>query len=266
MNILRMAREGLRRELTTALHKVVDPQRAGALSGAAGQDQRRCHHRQSDRAAGQTADGGALPCRICSWSSWRRLLLQFRDCSGQCAADGRGDTDLDMDRRIAALEQELRAKEEYLQTTLEEMETSNEELKSTNEEMQSVNEELQSTNEELETSKEELQSVNEELATVNAELQNQGGRPVARQQRHEQPAGRNGGGAPSLWTYQLRITRFTPTATQVINLIQTDIGRPVGHIVSNLIGYDRLVEDMQAVLDSLVSREARCRPRRASGI
>ena len=41
--------------------------------------------------------------------------------------------------------------------------------------------------------------------------------------------------------------------TQVINLIPTDVGRPVGHIVSNMVGYDRLVEDVRAVLDTLVN-------------
>ena len=43
---------------------------------------------------------------------------------------------------------------------------------------------------------------------------------------------------------QLRISRFTPAATQVINLIQTDVGQPVGHIVSNLVDCDRLVADV----------------------
>ena len=52
MNILKMAREGLRRDLTTALHKAVAHQRAGAPPGAAGQNQRRFHHRQSDGPAG----------------------------------------------------------------------------------------------------------------------------------------------------------------------------------------------------------------------
>ena len=42
---------------------------------------------------------------------------------------------------------------------------------------------------------------------------------------------------------------------QVINLILTDVGRPVGHIVSNLVGYDRLVADVRSVLDSLVPKE-----------
>jgi two-component system CheB/CheR fusion protein len=55
--------------------------------------------------------------------------------------------------------------------------------------------------------------------------------------------------------HRLRIQRFTPAVTQVINLILTDVGRPVGHIVSNLVGYDRMVADVRAVLDSLVPKE-----------
>ena len=134
------------------------------------------------------------------------------------------------------------------------METSNEELKSSNEEMQSVNEELQSTNEELETSKEELQSVNEELATVNVELQQK----VADLSRANNDMNNllAGTGIGTVFVdHQLRIQRFTPAVTQVINLILTDVGRPVGHIVSNLAGYDRLVEDVKAVLDTLVPKE-----------
>ena len=46
--------------------------------------------------------------------------------------------------------------------------------------------------------------------------------------------------------HQLRIQRFTPAVTQVINLIPTDVGRPLGDIVSNLRGYDRLVADAQS--------------------
>jgi two-component system CheB/CheR fusion protein len=54
--------------------------------------------------------------------------------------------------------------------------------------------------------------------------------------------------------HQLRIQRFTPAATDIISLIQTDVGRPVADIVSRLIGYDRLVEDTQSVLDTLVPK------------
>ena len=42
--------------------------------------------------------------------------------------------------------------------------------------------------------------------------------------------------------------------TNFINLIQTDIGRPVSHIVSNMY-YDGLVQDAQGVLKTLVPKE-----------
>ena len=55
--------------------------------------------------------------------------------------------------------------------------------------------------------------------------------------------------------HQLCIQRFTPAVTQLINLIRSDIGRPLGHIVNNLQGYDRLVLDVQDVLDTLTPKE-----------
>jgi two-component system CheB/CheR fusion protein len=119
--------------------------------------------------------------------------------------------------------------------------------------MQSANEELQSTNEELETSKEELQSVNEELVTVNSELE---------QKINE--LSKTGSDMQNLLTSteigtifldtNLNIRGFTPAMTNFINLIQTDIGRPVRHIVSNMY-YDGLVQDAQGVLKTLVPKE-----------
>jgi len=154
---------------------------------------------------------------------------------------------LSIDARIAALTFELHTKDDYLVT-------SNEELKSLNEEMQSVNEELQSTNEELETSKEELQSINEELATVNSELQIKlADLSRANNDMNNLLAGT--GIATIFIDHQLRILRFTPTATRIINLIPTDVGRSVGHIVSNLKGHDQLAEDVQSVLDTLIPKE-----------
>lgn len=34
------------------------------------------------------------------------------------------------------------------------------------------------------------------------------------------------------------------------------MGRPLAHIVTNLVGYDRLVTDTQAVLDTLLPQDA----------
>jgi two-component system CheB/CheR fusion protein len=122
------------------------------------------------------------------------------------------------------------------------------------EEMQSVNEEMQSTNEELETSREELQSVNEELATVNNELQAK----VVDLSRSNNDMKNllSGTGIGTIFVdHLLRILRFTPTISTLINLIETDVGRRVGQLRSNLAGYDRLEAGIREVLESLVPKE-----------
>jgi two-component system CheB/CheR fusion protein len=165
-----------------------------------------------------------------------------------------GAVSSDVQGRIAELESQLAAKDEYLQSALQETDSANEALKTTNEELQSVNEELQSTNEELETSKEELQAVNEELITVNAELQIR----VADLSRVNNDMNNllSGTGVATLFVdLKSRITRFTPDALQLINLIPSDVGRPVEHVVSNLVGYDGLSADIGTVLDRLIPVE-----------
>ena len=159
----------------------------------------------------------------------------------------------DSDSRAQELEQELRSTKEYLHTTMEQMETSNEELKSLNEELQSANEELQSTNEELETSKEELQSVNEELITVNSELEQKINELSKTSSDMQNLLSSTEIGTIFLDT-SLNIQRFTPTMTKFINLIPTDVGRSVGHIVSNMY-YERLIQDAKEVLKDLVPKE-----------
>ena len=157
-------------------------------------------------------------------------------------------------KRVQELDQELRYTKETLQATIEELQATNEELKSSNEELQSTNEELQSTNEELETSKEELQSLNEELVTVNSELQAK----IDQLSRTENDM-RNLLDSTNIGTIfldnDLRIKRFTPEATKVVNLIPADVGRPISDIVSNL-RYENLLQDARAVLDTLSFKEA----------
>jgi two-component system, chemotaxis family, CheB/CheR fusion protein len=52
----------------------------------------------------------------------------------------------------------------------------------------------------------------------------------------------------------LKIKRFTDQAREVIRLIPSDIGRAVGDLVSHL-RYDKLTEDAQRVLDTLIPGE-----------
>lgn len=260
-NILKMAREGLQRELTTALYKAAA--RKEVVRHAGLRVKTNGHYTLVNLSIRPVIDGAdATPLFLVTLEEALPLgpdLAQPAAAHALVAVNrsdastGEGDG-MDADSRIAALKQELQAKEAYLQTANEELETSNEELKSSNEEMQSVNEELQSTNEELETSKEELQSVNEELATVNAELQTK----VADLSRVNNDMNNllAGTGIGTVFLdHQLRILRFTPAATQIINLIHSDVGRPVEHLVSNLVNYNCLSEDAKVVLDTLVPKE-----------
>jgi two-component system, chemotaxis family, CheB/CheR fusion protein len=173
MNILRMAREGLRGDLTIILHRTVaqgSPTRHTGLRVK--NDGNLTTFNLTVLPASGDSKGGTPP------GLFLVLIEEMLDVEPKLfveaavdTVDGAAALSSDLDQYIVRLKQELRAKEEHLQTTNEELETSNEELRSAHEEMQSVNEEMQSTNEELETSREELQSVNEELATVNSELQ-----------------------------------------------------------------------------------------------
>ena len=257
-NILKMAREGLQRDLTISLHKAVhqDVVRCPGLRVKTNGDysmvdltirQISAFHVSLEGAA--VPQGGDAPLYLVVLEKAHPINAALVAPAPEGAVENPS-----LEVRISALQQELRAKEEYLQTANEELETSNEELKSANEEMQSVNEELQSTNEELETSKEELQSVNEELATVNAELQAKV-IDLSRANNDMNNLLAGTGIATIFVDHSLRIMRFTPAANRIINLIQSDIGRPVGHILTNLASYDTLLEDTQSVLNTLIPKE-----------
>ena len=161
------------------------------------------------------------------------------------------------------LELELQTTKENLQTTIEELETSNEELKSTNEELQSTNEELQSTNEELETSKEELQSLNEEAATVNAELQNRidGSSKANNDMKNLLDSTKI---AILFVDMDLCIRRFTPQITEIMPLTGTDCGRPIKHFASQLFDVDlsrcaeRVLRDLGIHEQEVKTKQDRC--------
>jgi two-component system, chemotaxis family, CheB/CheR fusion protein len=160
----------------------------------------------------------------------------------------------EMEAENAHLKEELDATREYLQSIIEEQRTTNEELRSANEEIQSSNEELQSINEELETAKEELQSTNEELTTVNEELQNRNDE-LSRVNNDLNNLLSSVNIPIIMLGNDLRLRRFTPVAEKVMNLIPTDIGRPITDIKSNLRISDlrRLVS---RVIDSLEIQES----------
>ncbi len=179
------------------------------------------------------------------------MMVTFIDATNVTAvAEDKTISGLEVSNDDASLlRHELESTRENLQTTIEELETSNEELKSSNEELQSTNEELQSTNEELETSKEELQSLNEESITVNAELQS----------RIDELSKTNDDiknlldstqSATLFLDTELNIRRYTPKMTDIINLVNTDINRPISHL-SNCLQDVKLTKYAVKVLKTL---------------
>jgi two-component system CheB/CheR fusion protein len=154
---------------------------------------------------------------------------------------------------VRRLKTEIGSLRSYLQTNVEEHEAATEELRSANEEIISSNEELQSTNEELEIAKEELQAANEELSTLNEELQNRNSElALANNDLQNLLASVH---LPIVMvTTDLRIRRFTPMAERVMNLIPTDVGRPIGDIKPKL-DLPNIEEVLLEVMETVTAKE-----------
>lgn len=157
------------------------------------------------------------------------------------------------EKQIKELRSELKLIKERLKVTVEAMENSNEELRSANEELQSMNEEAQSTNEELETSKEELQSINEEMVTVNNELQMRIDELI--QTKDDMNNLFNSTEIAVIFLDKdLKIRRFTKESTKLIKMIDSDVGRPLSDIASNL-DYTNLEKDIDEVIKRVAYKE-----------
>ena len=154
---------------------------------------------------------------------------------------------------VEELEKELIYTKQQLHSTIEQMETSLEELKSTNEELQSTNEELQSTNEEALTTKEEMQSLNEELMTINLQYQNKAEELTQLNNDMKNLLDNTEIGTIFL-DNQLNIVRFTPQVTKLFNVIPSDVGRSITHIVSNF-DYPSLEDSIKEVIEKLAGKE-----------
>jgi two-component system, chemotaxis family, CheB/CheR fusion protein len=239
-NLLRMAREGLKTDLATAIHAAVTAHETVRRAGI--QVKTNGDYQSITLTVRPIEDPPEL-------QGFVMVVFEEEPHSplhlSNPPTDGAPRT-----RRIGELQKQLKEKDEFLRAVVDELETTNQDLKSTNEELQSTNEEMQSANEELETSKEELQSTNEELTTINAELQ----------KKNEELAGVNNDMFNLLASTEigtlfldldLRLRRFTPAVNRLYNFLLADIGRPVDHFVSRL-NYDHLVADAQQVLATLI--------------
>jgi len=252
VNLLDMAREGLRPALTWLLREVERaperPVRRDARFRANGD------YRSVCLVARQLAASDALPGLI---------LVSFEERSAAVepspAALGgevrREHKVLDSERN--SLVRELERTRGELQAAIEELQSANEELASSTEEAQSTNEELQSANEELETSREEMQSLNEELQTVNAEL-----REKVTELSQATDDLLNLLSSTSVATLfldrDLCVKRFTAEIVEIFPLKLSDVGRPLSDLAAH-VHHDRLAEDAAEVLRTLVPEEKEIR-------
>lgn len=241
LNVVEMAREGLRASLTSALREAVKPD-AGVV----------------ERSVRVKVNEDWIPTRLAVQRIEDRrvthplLLVSFEPASRSRRRSepiGKRSSRGGKSERRAHLAAELQHTREDLQRSIDELQSSNEELASANEEVQSVNEELQSMNEELQTSKEETQSLNEELHTVNAELTEK-----VEALEHANDDLLNLMNSIEIATIflddHLRVKGFTPQARSVVRLIEADVGRPLADLAA-LVEYPDLLSDAANALETL---------------
>jgi two-component system CheB/CheR fusion protein len=245
-DLLAMARDGLRLPLRAAVREATEKHNSVTVSA-------RVRQREAVRVVSVTVE--PLPT---TQALAGLLLVSFapesepRATAHPVPPSDREDAENAASQRT--LEEELKSTRAELQSTVEQMESANEELKAANEEVTSMNEELQSTNEELETSKEELQSYNEELHTINNQLQhkNQELENLADDQNNLL-AGTEV--ATIFLDMKHRIKWFSPASSELLDLVPSDIGRPLTHFAPKFDD-PNLLHDLEAVLEKLTRNAA----------
>ncbi|HEX9075809.1 MAG TPA: chemotaxis protein CheB [Anaerolineae bacterium] len=257
LNVLKMARGGLLVELRSALHKAKTSQTPVRRAGLNIQSDGQVRQVNLEVIPLQSPDRSGAPAYLILFEETVPALeaaTHSSHPSGPLARAGKArKPSAAEESQSGRLRQELAATREYLESMIQDQTKSNEELQAANEEIRSANEELQSTNEELETTKEELQAVNEELMTVNQELQN---RNLELDQVNDDQSNLLASLqiAVVMVGSDLRIRRVTPIAKQVLNLIPTDVGRPLGDLRLNLNVPD-LSRRILQVIDTASSQE-----------
>ncbi len=139
---------------------------------------------------------------------------------------------INLEEELNELKQKLHTAYLQVDASYENMQSFNEELLSANEEMQSTNEEMQSVNEELHTINTDYQLKNKELLEINDDLNN-----YFRSNINGQLFVNN----------DLLLMKFSPGTVKQINLLPSDIGRPLSNISTN-IKFETITEDIKKVI------------------
>jgi two-component system, chemotaxis family, CheB/CheR fusion protein len=228
LNLLRMAKEQLRRDLQSAVYQAKQqnlPVKRDGLQVREGDRTRQIAISVTPFQIGETEK-----CFLVLFEDTPIILELPSETEDGSNPTKRKTREV---QEIARLKQELATTREHLQSIIEEQQATNQDLRAANEEILSSNEELQSTNEELETAKEEIQAANEELNTVNDELRRR--TQEATQVSNDLQNLLNSIHIPILMLgADLQIRQFTPAMEGIFNLISTDVGRPLSDITHKL--------------------------------
>jgi two-component system CheB/CheR fusion protein len=173
----------------------------------------------------------------------RKLLMVTFSDDKLLTAETRDDMVFDEkiyhDQYTRNLEEELKELKDELSSTYEQLDASNENMQSFNEELISANEEMQSTNE-------EMQSVNEELDTINSDYQLKN-KELLELNDDLNNYFRSNINGQLIINNDLILMKFSPGTVKQINLLETDIGRPLSNITTN-IKFETIIGDIKQVL------------------
>ncbi|MEO5909909.1 MAG: chemotaxis protein CheB [Pelobium sp.] len=192
-------------------------------------------------------------------SEARMLLIVFSDAKAKKSDHhviNIADVNEVKKEHLISLEIENAELKHNLAVANERIESSNENMQSFNEELQSANEEMQSSNEEMQSTNEELQSVNEELQTINKEHQTTINELTDLNDDLNNYFRSNTNGQLFV-DRELLLKRYSPGAVKHINIRESDIGRPLSNITTN-IKFETLNEDIKKVIkdETTITREA----------
>ncbi|MGI8582843.1 MAG: chemotaxis protein CheB [Chitinophagaceae bacterium] len=149
------------------------------------------------------------------------------------------DEKIYLDQYTINLEEELKELKDKLHSSYLQVDASNENMQSFNEELLSANEEMQSTNE-------EMQSINEELHTINADYQLKNKELLELNDDLNNYFRSNINGQLFV-NNDLQLMKFSPGTVKQINLLPTDVGRPLSNISTN-IKFETIENDIRQVL------------------
>ncbi|MBM2832860.1 MAG: methyltransferase/methylesterase, CheR/CheB with sensor [Candidatus Brocadiaceae bacterium] len=219
INIFAMEREGLSPQLGIAIRSAISLKKEVTMKGL----------KVKTNGDYQSVDLAVKPYSTTEGHRKDLFVVVFQDVA---ASSNHAESDKEKAGRtprqnqiVTLLKNELSDVRRTLQLAIEE----NESLRA---EFKSATEEMQVTNEDLTTSKEELQSTNEELVTVNSELllQMEGFTRISNDMSNLIS---NINVATIFLDGNLNIKQFTPQARKIINIIPSDVCRPITHFATN---------------------------------